>query len=130
MAVFKKSRTFKQIFYSRPILILLTVLLLVAAHGTWKIYEKAVIAAEQKDRAAKDLADLKAREADLEAKVASLKTDRGLEEEIRQRFSVVKNGESVVVVVDPSAQNGTSTQNTDSGVSLWWHKFLGIFGKK
>jgi cell division protein FtsB len=130
MAVFKKSRTFKQVFYSRPVFILLVVLLLVAAHGTWKIYEKAIIAAEQKDRAAKDLADLKAREMDLEAKIASLKTDRGLEEEIRQRFSVVKNGESVVVVVDPSTQQGTSTQDTDSGVSFWWHKFLGIFGKK
>ena len=126
MAMFQEKKMFQRVLYSRPILVLLAVLLVVALNSTWKMYEKASLAREQKNRLEKELEDLKARELDLEVKIANLKTARGLEEEIRGRFSVAKNGESVVVVVDPSSGEGTST-NGESVIGGLWHKFLRLF---
>lgn len=125
----RERGTIKRIVYSRPALILLAVLFAFVAHGTWKVYEKASLAREQKNRITKELAELKSREADLQAKLAELRTERGLEEELRERFGVVKEGESVVVIVDPS-DNGTSTKASSSGISRWWQKFLNIFRKE
>ena len=121
----QEKKKFHQIVYSRPTLVLLAVLLVVALNSTWKMYEKASLAREQKNRLENELESLKARELDLQAKIANLKTERGLEEEIRGRFSVAKNGESVVVVVDPSYE-GTSTQD-ESVIGGLWHKFLRLF---
>ena len=123
--MFQEKKKFHQIVYSRPTLVLLAVLLVVALNSTWKMYEKASLAREQKNRLENELESLKARELDLQAKIANLKTERGLEEEIRGRFSVAKNGESVVVVVDPSSE-GTSTQD-ESVIGGLWHKFLRLF---
>ncbi|MBI5816823.1 MAG: septum formation initiator family protein [Candidatus Yonathbacteria bacterium] len=127
MVLLHEKKKFHQILYSRPTLLLLAVLLVAMLNSTWKMYEKASLAREQKNRLEKDLQELKTRELDLEAKIANLKTARGLEEEIRGRFSVAKNGESVVVVVDPSSGEGTSTQD-GSGIGGLWHKFLRLFG--
>lgn len=127
MAVFQQKKKFYKIFYTRPTLVLLVVLFLIALNSTWNMYEKASLAREQKNRLEKELVDLKTRKADLEAKIANLKTERGLEEEIRGRFSVAKNGESVVVVVDPSSNEGTSTQD-ESVLGGLWHKFFRLFG--
>lgn len=127
MAMFREKKKIHQIVYSRPTLVLLAVLLVVALNSTWKIYEKASLAREQKNRLEKELEDLKARESELREKLAELKTERGLEEEIRTRFSVAKNGESVVVIVDPSSGEGTSTRD-ESGVAGLWRKFLRLFG--
>lgn len=124
--MFREKKKFYQIIYSRPTFVLLAVLLVVTLNSTWKMYEKASLAREQKNRLEKELEDLKARELDLQVKIANLKTERGLEEEIRTRFSVAKNGESVVVVVDPSS-GGTSTQD-ESVIGGLWHKFLRLFG--
>ena len=121
----QEKKKFHQIVYSRPTLVLLAVLLVVTLNSTWKMYEKASLAREQKNRLENELESLKARELDLQAKIANLKTERGLEEEIRGRFSVAKNGESVVVVVDPSSE-GTSTQD-ESVIGGLWHKFLRLF---
>ena len=123
--MFQEKKKFHQIVYSRPTLVLLAVLLVITLNSTWKMYEKASLAREQKNRLEKELEELKARELDLQAKIANLKTERGLEEEIRGRFSVAKNGESVVVVVDPSSE-GTSTQD-ESVIGGLWHRFLKFF---
>ena len=123
--MFQEKKKFHQIVYSRPTLVLLAVLLVVTLNSTWKMYEKASLAREQKNRLENELESLKTRELDLQAKIANLKTERGLEEEIRGRFSVAKNGESVVVVVDPSSE-GTSTQD-ESVIGGLWHKFLRLF---
>lgn len=128
MAILREKKKIHQIVYSRPMLVLLVVLLVVTLNSTWKMYEKASLAREQKNRLEKELEDLKSRELELEAKIANLKTERGLEEEIRGRFSVAKNGESVVVVVDPSSGEGTSTKD-ESVIGGLWHKFLGLFGR-
>ena len=43
---------------------------------------------------------LEEKKADLEAKIERLETDRGREDELRTRFNVVKEGETVIRIIE------------------------------
>ena len=98
------------------------------ASGTWGVYQKASLAREQRERFEQELIQLQVRHADLEAKLNALTTERGIEEEIRERYSVAKKGESVVVIVDTPLA-GQETNASRSTISVWWDKFSGLFKK-
>jgi cell division protein FtsB len=73
-----------------------------------------------------ELAKLQNRQAALLKSIGELKTSRGIEAEVREKFSVVKLGEEVIVVVD-GAEN--SDDSSDSGVNQsFWSRIAGWFG--
>jgi cell division protein FtsB len=61
--------------------------------------------------------DLKQREADLTAMTKRLSTDRGMEEELRHRYGVAKEGEGVIDIV--AATNTTPVTTPKGGVIEW-----------
>jgi len=81
----------------------IAVLLIVLGLLSWSVLERYSV---ERDMAAKraekeaELSQLEERAAALEAKVDHLRNERGLEEEIRSRFDVAKEGEQVVILLD------------------------------
>ena len=71
------------------------------------------------------IAGLGLREKELEGDVAHLETSKGVEGEIRERFTVVQEGEHVAVIVD---ERGTAT-NTNSELP-WYKKFWSAIMRK
>ena len=76
-----------------------------------------------------ELAQLQAHATTLEDEVAHLKSTKGIEEEIRDRFDVVKEGEKAVIVID---EKGSTTSPpvrpviaTDKKTS--WSFLTGLF---
>jgi len=69
--------------------------------------------------------NLRARDAELSSKIERLKTEAGLEEEIRSKFTVAKNNENMVIVVEENNTNATNTAERAS----FWQKFLDFFFK-
>ena len=69
--------------------------------------------------------ELKQRNDELTSKIDKLATVSGVEEEIRSKFSVVKNNENMVVVV-PNKDSEVST--TSSKISFW-QKIWSFFNK-
>ena len=57
-------------------------------------------AAENKKNILEELGKLKAREDNLTAQVERLSTPEGIEESIREKFRVVKEGEGLIVIVN------------------------------
>ena len=97
---FHEKRKIRSMLYSKPVVALLfmaTGFLLVAAYDR---YEVAVGTKHRLDTRQAELDALSNRAEILEAKVRYLKDDRGVEEELRSRFDVAKEGEEVVVIVD------------------------------
>ena len=70
----------------------------------------------------KEYDNLQAKQAMLDTQIARLNTQTGVEEEIRDRFTVAKPGEVIVNVID----NSTGTPNSTVDESLW-QKFTGLF---
>ena len=68
------------------------------------VYDRYVVAKEMEGKLeAKraELEHLKQRAEVLDAKVKYLEDERGIEEELRNRFDVARQGEQVVVLIDP-----------------------------
>lgn len=72
-----------------------------------------------------NLGSLKLREEKLTKDLDSLKHDYGIEKEIRERFPVAKEGEEVIIFVDPKEKVGSE----DLGIKQsLWTKFKDVFG--
>lgn len=63
------------------------------------MYERYAQASEARSATVKETAALKERQASLLARIETLSTDRGLEEELRRRYGVAREGEGVIEVV-------------------------------
>ncbi len=127
MLPFQGRKKFRKILYSKATILVLLVVLVFVARGAWKIHEKATIARAERDQAARALAEVDGREAELQASLAVRRTDQGIEDEIRQKFTVARPWEEVVVVVDESAKKGKNGEAAEMG---FWVRFLGFFQKK
>ena len=100
---FRERRKIRGWLFSKPAIALLFVVSLFLARSVLGLYEKERTAAERYAVAAARLEELKTNAALLEEKVAYLRSGRGMEEEIRRRFDVVKEGEQVVIIVEDEA---------------------------
>jgi cell division protein FtsB len=126
MLPFQERKKLRKILYSKASLIALGILLFFVASGAWNIYQKAVIARSERDRAERALVDLQVRTAELTASLARLQSDQGVEEDVRQKFTVAKPGEDVVVVVDDTSKK---SENSQAGqTKSLWARIISVFG--
>ncbi|MDD5318661.1 MAG: septum formation initiator family protein [Candidatus Pacebacteria bacterium] len=129
MREFQEKRTARRRLYSKTTAVILLILIVLVGRGTWNIYQKERESALAAARAKAELTQLQTRQADLSKKLTYIKTDAGVEEEIRQDFQVAKEGEQVFVIVDASTSEASST-----GSGGWWgqiwHWGTSLFGKQ
>jgi cell division protein FtsB len=85
----------------RLLIALLGVLVISVLWGVWNIYRKNVEASQLRAQAQGQLADLQGRQTKLQADYDKLKTDRGMEEALRQQYAVGAAGEGLIVIVEP-----------------------------
>ncbi len=118
-----QKRKFRNILYHKVTLVLLFILVLLAIHSTWKVYQKKQESLVMKETSTKRLSELETRNNELDLKIKKLSTTSGVEEEIRSKFSVAKDNENMVVIV---REDSTSTPNTSQKTSFW-SKFKALF---
>ncbi|MDO8604448.1 MAG: septum formation initiator family protein [bacterium] len=126
MIPFQERKKIRKILYSKISLALLFIVLFFVARGAWRIHQKAQIARSERDIAARSLLELQSRTAELKLSLEHLKSEQGVEEEVRQKYTVARPGEEVVIVVDETdkkSENGEALQTK----SLW-ARMLSFFG--
>jgi len=126
MLDFQQKRKLRKTAYSKVTFLVLFVLVVLLGHATWNVYQKYAEAKASEDRVSQNLAELKEREISLSADIERLNTERGVEEEVRKRFGAVKEGEQVVVIVDPEGAEELLKQGAEREYN-WWQKFLRVF---
>jgi len=126
MLDFQQKKKLRKTLYSRGMLVMLSIVTIFLGNAAWNVFQKYREARENRELAAQELQKLEERESGLSADIERLSTERGVEEELRKRFGVAKEGEEVIVVVDPPAPEGggESGESTSRGL---WQRFLGIF---
>jgi cell division protein FtsB len=105
------------------ILLIATILLL---KSVWGVYNKDSVARINMQEAEVTLANLQKKKAGLEKEIAKLNTERGVEEELRRRFQVVKPGEQVLMIVDKNENKAPVAMKEVGIVSSIWNKLLGL----
>lgn len=105
MAAFEQRREAKQdpmrLLWRRVGAVLLLLLTVALFRGVWGVYQKEKESNALRIEAQSQLSDLERREGELRMDIAELKTDRGIEEELRERYNLAREGEGVVVLVEP-----------------------------
>jgi len=122
MDVFSQRTDPVRLFWRRVLMLVLAMLVLVGVSGVWRIYQRERESAALSRESAMYLADLSQREADLRADIADLNTERGKEAALRHQYRMGKQGEGLIIIVDPAAPATTSATSTSSWGS--WIKWL------
>jgi cell division protein FtsB len=125
MATLRQRRDPVRIFMRRLALLGLFILVIVAASGVWSIYRKDQESIVLKEQAQAQLADLSTQQAQLNASIAELQTERGKEAALRQQYSVGDPGEGMIMIVEPAAATPIATTTTPFQAWLhsafsWW----------
>ena len=113
---FEQRRDPARLMWRRLSAVVLLIILTVAVRGVWGVYQKERESRQIRAEAEAKLNDLKQREAELRADISLLSTDRGVEEELRERYDLTKNNEGVVVIVEPP----TSSQEVRPSTFQRW----------
>jgi hypothetical protein len=100
MKSFQKKRGFRNIMQSRPVLGLLGILLFIFTFGLIGFMGKMQITIENRKIAENKVTELQAMKDKLSSDISKLKTDSGVEESIRDKFGLAKEGEGEIVIVD------------------------------
>lgn len=125
MLDFHQKRKVRSLMYNRITLAILFVILVIVMHSTWVVYRKKVESEEMKNISLKSTEALRARNAELQYKIDRLSTRQGIEEEVRSKFSVAKDNENMVIIVQD--ESSTSERVKKSG---FWDKFKSFFSRK
>ena len=81
-------------------------------------YQKSRETKENKQLAAATVAGLKAEKGRLSDDIARLETKEGIEENIREKFGLAKEGEGLIVIMDESLSGETNTKE-DPEKGFW-----------
>jgi cell division protein FtsB len=127
MLDFKQKNRVRRALYAKPTIIALVIVFLFVANGAWGMYQKSTTSITNKNSAEGELSSLKSREIELSQDIVNLSTDRGIEEEIRERFMVAKEGESVMVIANPKEEKIHTVTVPDTEETMV-QKMLGASG--
>ncbi|MEK7514400.1 MAG: hypothetical protein AAB587_01085 [Patescibacteria group bacterium] len=117
MRIFQQKRKFRRTLYSPLALIFLFIIALLSIHSAWTVYQKQVASTGGLWEAQIEWERLTQRQAELEHDISRINSDRGLEEEIREKFSVGKEGERVALIVGAAVPQ---EENRSSGIGALW----------
>jgi cell division protein FtsB len=121
---FYEKRKLKSLLFSKVTLAVLAVVVAFFATNVWGVYQKAHETSEKRAQLEKEFAELQAREATLREELDRLHTNRGMEEEIRSKFDVAREGERVIVVVDPKPVDALAGAGEKKG---FWKRLFDWF---
>ena len=122
-----RSRIRKRL-YSPQVFFVLLVLTLIILKATLSVYWKRAESIQNLAKVTEQANALQSRQTELSANIEKLQTQSGVETEIRKKFSVVKNGEQMVVLVDDQKKTSLPPLTQKGFFARVWDSITGIFG--
>lgn len=127
MKELQRKQKIRQIIYSFPALIILTIITFFLVKGAIKVMDKEWESSKRVKDLEGKVATLILREQKLREGIGRLETEEGIKEEIKERFNVTAEGEHVAVIVDRKEVSSS----TDLSALPWYKRFwIAIMGNK
>ncbi len=123
----QKRNRLKRIFFSLPVVLLLLGANFLVWRGVVKFFDKHQGNYSERIRLSEELFELENREMDLQASIADLKTKKGIEEEIRTKFNVAKEGERVVTILDNQSLTSSPPAEEEGTFKKVWGAVVEFF---
>lgn len=113
---FQQKRRINSIIYSKVSILILLIIFLYSIYATFLVYKKKSDSRKELGKIEKEYNDLRLKDSSVSNQIESLKTDIGMEKEIRQKFGVAREDETLVMIVDDKKANQVQS---DDDLSIW-----------
>ena len=127
MKEFQQKQKTRRRLYSLPVLAVLSILTIFMIRGVVEVVQIRQTSVIDVNRLQEKVSILSDRERELEGGIERLKTEAGINEEIKEKFNVTQSDEQVAIIVD--AKKATSTE--DISLDVWykkvWHKIINLW---
>lgn len=107
MKKFERKRKMKNWLYSKFSIFFLFFLVFILARGSVGVYQKARESFDRRNVSMASLTRLNEKKTYLNNEIERLESRVGLEEELRSRYSLAKEGEKVITIVDHDENEGS-----------------------
>ena len=122
MSEFNRKKT-NNLWHSPLVLLVLFGILVLFIYNMVGLIEKERETTKKKELILSQIETLRDREESLSKDIAKLKTEEGIEETIRDKYQVVKEGEKMVVIVDQEKKEEIVIDESVKDHSFWgWIK--------
>lgn len=128
MREFQDKQKIKKRLYSKTSVLVLLIIVIFITRGVLSVYAKERDSRLELELLEKKKAELNSRLANVSASNSRLKTEEGIEAEIRSKFDVVKADEGVIVVVDEKLP--VPVEDTRGFMKKFWDSVTGVFKKE
>jgi cell division protein FtsB len=116
----KVKGKWRRIFQSKPVLALMGLLILLFAWNIIGFVVKMRETAKNKNIAENKIIELGEMKSKLSSDIEKLKTEKGIEENIREKFGLAKDGEQLIVVVEDKNQLIANPKDGGDGLFSWF----------
>ena len=99
MLEFQEKKKLRKFIYSPLFLGLLLVAIIIVGRGTWGVFQKSKESRERLQASLAELETLQAREENISEEIEQFSTPRGVEQEIREKYRVAKEGEHMIILL-------------------------------
>ncbi|MFH1402017.1 MAG: septum formation initiator family protein [Patescibacteria group bacterium] len=122
---FKKKNKINGMIYSWPVIFVLLCVALLLIKSVFNIYQSEKQSRVNKEQSEKMATSLRERNDAIASEIELLKTEKGIEMEIRDKFRVVKEGEQLAVIINSGEK--PEKQSGDIAEITMWRKILNFF---
>ena len=111
----QKNRRLIKRHFPAPLFFLVVLLIIFGlGRANLNLLQKHSLAEGVKEETQLQLDDLESQKAQLQNNIEQLSTGEGIEEEIREKFRVVKDGEQLVIIVDNEERGAVAEQASEN----------------
>lgn len=124
MRNFQEKKGLKRFLQSKPVLMLLFVLVIVFTWNVISLVGKLQETIKNKKIQEEEIYNLQKRREKLSNDIEKINTEKGKEEIIRENFGLVKEGEEVIVIIEDKNNISNLSENKNKG---FWFFLKGLF---
>jgi len=129
MEYLKRRQKARKRLYSKVTIVFLLIVVVLLIRPTWNIFQKSRESKRNVIEARAELVTLENRKKDLERDLEYIKSEHGRDQEIRSKFGMAKDGETLVVVVRDEEKKPAPEPVPEP--TFWektWSRFQSMFG--
>jgi len=123
MLDFQQKRKLRAFIYNKITLGVFSFVVLILLFSTFNVWNKKVESQRLTESSLAKVLEMEKRNDFIDSQIERLNTQEGIEEEIRSKFSVAKEGEKVVVVVNDNLADSIPIQEEKT----LFEKFIDLF---
>ena len=127
MLRFHEKRKLQKVMYSRAMLVLLSVPLVMLTIAVWNSYETERETYARETILKAELAELELRATELDQSITEFEDSRGIEAGLRHRYEVGREGEEIIIFLEEDGTISTPIQPENEETSFWGNIFDTVF---